>query len=322
MKFGKKKLAVAFGALLSAGMVSQASADVYGLSYLNVDNLVVTFNASGGSAGLYTFSTNQDAILNNVADPTSGAASCAGSFSGGFGNCSIPNPTLSGAAQNAPGSTSIRGNGDYTIFGSVGDYSNTEAEIVRAALTGDPSTQVTSISESNLNTGFGAQANTNAGSNTSLALTFAVVNGGTLAVAFNADIDVRTAVNGGDLGIAQAASGATLLLQKNGVTLASWAPTGTNSISTCAAGLTCTATETALSLNNTSASDGAANIVAGSGSYRIDISGLSSGSYTLAFNTTTSTDLFRVVPVPGTLLLMGTGLLLGARATRRNKAAK
>lgn len=320
MKYGKRKLAVAFGALLSVGMVGQASADVYGLSYLDIDNLAVTFNATSGGAGLYTFATNQDAILNNVEDPTSGAASCAGNF-GVFTSCSIANPTLSGKVQNAPGSTSVRGEGDYTIFGSVGDYSNAEAEVVSAVLTGDPTTHVQSISESNLDTGFGAQANTNAGSNTNLSLTFAVGPAGSLSVSFDAVIDVRTEVTGGDLGIAQAASGATLLLQKDGVTLASWAPTGTGTVTTCAPGLTCTAIEDALSLNNTSSSNGAPNVVAGSGSYSIDITGLTSGNYTLAFNTTTSADLFRVaVPVPGTLLLMGTGLLLGARATRRKAA--
>tara|TARA_R110002049_G_scaffold53223_17_gene149031 strand:- start:3549 stop:4508 length:960 start_codon:yes stop_codon:yes gene_type:complete len=318
MKFSKGKLAVVFSAALGLGLSGQASADVYGLSYLNVDKLGVTFNATSGSAGLYTFSSNQDAILNGVEDPTSGAANCAGSF-GVFTSCSIAPPTLSGKVQNAPpASAGVRGEGDYTVFGMAGDYSNAEAEVISAALTGDAFTHVTSISESNLDLGASAQSNTNAGSNTKLALTF-TGTGGTLSVAFEADINVHTEVTEGDLGIAQAASGATLVLQKDGVVIASWAPTGTNTVTTCDAGLTCTATETALSLNNTSSSDGAASIVAGSGSYKIDISGLSSGNYTLAFNTTTSTDLFRVVPIPSSLLLMGTGLLLGARATRRNK---
>jgi hypothetical protein len=320
MKFSKGKMAFAFSAVLSVGMVSHASADVYGLSYLDIDNLVLGFNAVGGGAGAYTFSTNQDAILNGVADGSSGAASCGGLF-GVVTSCAPGSPHLSGTVQNAPGGVVARGEGDYTKFGTVGDYANAEAEVLSATLLGDVSTHVESISESNLHNGTGAQSNTNLSSNTSLSLTFNVGSAGTLSVAFDAVIDVLTQVTGGDLGIAQANSGATLVLQKAGNTLASWAPTGTNTVTTCFAGLTCTATETALSLNNTSSSDGSANSVSGSGSYKIDISGLTSGSYTLAFGTTTSTNLIRFeqVPLPGTLLLMGTGLLLGARATRRKK---
>jgi hypothetical protein len=320
MRFSKKKLAVAFSAVLSVGMVSHASADVYGLSYLDIDNLAVTFNAIGGGVGAFTFSTGQDAVLNAVADGSSGAANCGGLF--GLGNtCAAGSPRLSGTVQNAPGSVVTRTEGDYTKFGMVGDYSNAEAEVLSATLLGDAVTHVDSISESNLRNGTGAQSSTNLSSNTSLNLTFNVGSGGLLSVAFDAVIDVFTEITGGDLGLAQANSGATLVLQGGGKTLASWAPTGTNTVTTCYAGLTCTATETNLSLNNTTSSDGSANSVSGSGSYKIDISGLTTGSYTLAFGTTTSTDLFRIqqVPLPGTLLLMGTGLLLGARATRRKK---
>ena len=57
----------------------------------------------------------------------------------------------------------------------------------------------------------------------------------------------------------------------------------------------------------------------GSGTYTLTVTGLVDGTdYTVAFGTSSSTNLVRV-PVPGTALLIGTGLLLGARATRRNK---
>lgn len=322
MKFGKRNLAAAFGAILGVGMAGQASADVYGLSYLDVDDLSIVFNAIGGGAGRYSFFTNQDAILNGTPDLSSGAANCNATFPA-TGLCSIASPTLSGTVQNAPpAGAGVRGENDYSFFGQVGNYSNAEAAVVEAFLTGDTKTHVESISESNLadDGGQSAQSNTNILSNTQLTLNFAGGVGGVLTVSFNATVDVQAEVTDGDSGLAGASSSASLTLQLGGVTLASWAPQGTGAVTTCALGLTCIATETGPSLNNTATSDGVANVVAGSGSYKIDISGLTNGTYTLLLSTTTSTDLIRDVPVPGTLLLVGTGLLLGARATRRRKS--
>ena len=246
MKFGKRKLAVAFGAILGVGMAGQASADVYGLSYLNVDDLLVVVNATGGGAGRYTFSSNQDAILNGTPDGVAGNAACNGNAATATTNCSIASPTLSGTVQNAPpAGAGVRGEGDYTIFGQVGNYSNAEAQVVEAVLTGDAKTHVESISESNLadNGGQSAQSNTNVISNTTLTLAFAGGVGGVMTVSFTADVNVQAEVSDGDLGLAGASSSASLTLQRGGLTLASWAPQGTGAITTCAIGLTCAATE-------------------------------------------------------------------------------
>jgi hypothetical protein len=321
MKLGKKKLAIALGAALSFGVAGQASADVYGLSTVEIDDLLVIFNLIDGGATSYTFSTNQDAILNGVPDLAPGNASCGGLFPSPT-SCLVGPPVLSGTVQNAPGGgVVVRGESDYTVYGQNGNYSTAESEITTATLVTGGTTSTNAISESNLDDATSAQANTVVQSNTLLELEFTVgVGGGSFSIDFNAIIDVLAEVSGGDLGLAQANSGLTVNLQQVGVTLASWAPSGTNTVTTCGAGLTCTATEAATSLNNTVTTGGLANQVSGGGAYSLDVTGLTEGGFTLALATTTSTDLTRFpVPVPGTLMLMGTGLLLGARATRRNK---
>jgi hypothetical protein len=321
MKLGKNKLAIALGATLGLGMAGHASADVYGLSSLQVNNLLVVFAPSSTGAGVFSFDTDQNASLNGVADPSDGSASCGGIFNV-VNDCGAGVPRLSGTVQNAPGGGLARGENDYTKYGTAAEYSNSEAAILTAALLLDGSTSTSAISESNLKTGLNAAANTNVSSNTLLSLDFTVSGQGTFNINFDAIIDVLAEVTAPSAGIAQANSSLSVtLVNAQGQTLVSWAPTGNESITTCQAGLVCDADEAALSLNNSNTSGGAANRVNGSGNYDLFVTGLLDGNYTLALNTTTSTSLRRinVVPVPGTLLLMGTGLLMGARALRRKQ---
>ena len=177
MKLSKNKLAIALGAALSFAIAGQASADVYGLSSLKVNNLQVGFGpvAAGTGARTFAFTTQQEAELNGVADPTNGNATCVGTFNVS-NNCpgagGALSPRLSGAVQNAPGSAVLRADNDYSVKGLGNQYSNAESAIITAALLGDPSTSTAAISESNLITGTSAAANTNVSSNTQLSLTF------------------------------------------------------------------------------------------------------------------------------------------------------
>ena len=181
-----------------------------------------------------------------------------------------------------------------------------------------------SISESNLVTGTKAFANTLVQSSTSLTMAFDIGATGTVSIQFLANIDVQADVNGGDAGLAQANSSVTVELRDaNNNVVARWTPDGNGGAlnpSNCGAGLTCTSTETGPDLNNSISSGGGLASNTGSGFFKLDVTGLASGGYTLALASNTSTQLIRSptqVPVPGTLLLLGSGLLLGARATRR-----
>jgi hypothetical protein len=319
MKPRINKLAAALATTLGLGFAGHASADVYGLGFLEIDNLSIEETAPGfGVPGGYTFNTNADAILNGNPDLSSGAANCGGVFGGGT-SCVAGDPVLSGTVQNAPGSTVARGENDYTIFGLGSQYSNSEAAIEDAVLLGDASTATKQIAESNLIGGESAQANTNVGSNTFIEFFFELTNDvGELTVSFDAIIDVLAQVTAPSEGLARASSSLSVnLTNAAGQTVLSWSPDGNGTVATCATGA-CVATETGPSLNNSVSSFGAPNQVAGTGNYELVISDLAAGEYTIALAATTSTDLIRFpVPVPGTLLLLGTGLMLGSRTLRR-----
>ncbi|MEZ5502042.1 MAG: EDSAP-1 family PEP-CTERM protein [Halioglobus sp.] len=328
MKAVTAKFAGLAGAAIGLVMSTQASADVYGLSYLDIDNLAVIFtNVESGGPGLFTFETDQNARLNNVSDPSDGAASCSGVFPSA-GDCPYVVPVLSGTAQNAPGGGLVRAENDYQKFGQTAEYSNTEAAIIDSTLVaaangGSAPTSTEQIAESNLQSGTQASASTVVQSNTSLSFDFTAGPGGTFIVQFDAALDVKSEVTGADVGfgLAQANSSVSVLLQSNGQAQASWVP-GSGSIF-CGTGLTCTVTETALNLTNSTSTGGAANRAAGNGSYRLLVTGLQDGqNYNLALAATTSTNLARVnqppppekIPAlpPGVLLLLGCGLLTTA----------
>ena len=323
MKTRFNKLAIALAGTLGLGFAGQASADVYGLGFLQVDNLTIEETSPGGFGipGLYTFNTNADAILNGVPDLSSGAANCGGDALGST-SCTGVAPVLSGTVQNAPNGDVTRLENDYTIFGTGSQYSNAEAAIDDAVLTGGVATDTRQIAESNIVGGITAQANTNVGSNTFLEFNFTVTGGiGELTIDFDAIVDVKAEVTDPSQGIARASSSLSVDIANSlGQTVLLWSPTGNNTVTTCGTG-NCVATETGPSLNNSVSSFGTpATRINGNGTYTLVIGNLAEGDYTIALAGTTSTDLFRQpVPVPSTLLLMGAGLLLGSRTLRRKK---
>lgn len=336
MKNTKIRKGLGLAVALTAGLVvsGQASADVYGLGYLDISDLHISFpNALPGSTPTtYLFGTAAEGTLNGADDPTSGSATCGGVFGVG-GTCGAAGAgnVLSGAAQNAPGATGgiVRGNDDYTFYGTGNQYSNAEAAIIDAQLVGDASTHAAGISESNLVSNGSAQASTTVNSTTTLVLFFTIPDGmddGGFVITFDAIWNAVANVTGGDLGLSQGNTGLQVALGivSGGTTtdVAKWTPDGNEVATTCVAGLTCVADE-AGSLNNAASSSGGLNDLSGSGAFSFSVSGLASGTYSLALNMTTSTLLgrFTPTPIPGTLLLMGIGLLAGTGVSRRRKLA-
>lgn len=323
-----KSLAVAIASVATLGLSSQAAADVYGAGLLEINNLQIELaNVAGGGVGQYTFNVGATAGLNapgvGATDQCTGnGALDPGSTCGGAGAGEVLGvPVVNAAGSEAP----LRTDGDFSLFGSPGQqYSNAESSIIDAQLVGDAATATAQVAESNLTSGTEAGASTNVSSNTSLTLEFTLEDNGGLAISFDAVWAAIADINGDSEGSAFGSTSAEFTLRSSNGTFITWIVDGVANNVICVPGtVTCTESE-AGSLNNiaNTSENGDKVDLSGSGLFSLAIEGLAAGTYNLGLAAETQTIVAQrfEMPVPGTLLLMGAGLLAGAGVSRRKKA--
>lgn len=339
MNIKQSSLATAVTAALAMGVAGQAAASVYAGSSLDIVGMTLLVTEDGTTASAnaeitsFEFTATNTATLNGVSSPVQ-SASCGGApGAGGTTNtCNADEPRLDPLAANAPGSTIIRSNNDFSLFGPGAEqYSNSDSVIQTSQLTLDPSTNTSQIAESEIQTGTSANSNAEITSTTGFLFEF-VVTGDTdnqLILSFEADpylmveIDQLNFLNGS----AQANINATFSLtsEETGDQI-TWSPQGTAandcSVDLGLVGVTCVEDADGADLNrNLSVSSNPSSITIDSAlsAFGITISGLTNGTWSLAFNALTSTSVRQAqVPEPGVLALMGIGLLgLGMSARRR-----
>ena len=332
MSLSKKGFALALSAALGGGFVTSASADVYSRSQLAVQGLNISYFNFGEDSvvqpafpaeSIFTFNTQANAKLDNI--PESAAnESCFGVRTQGnlFGSCVEQIPVLSGDAANASAaSANQRGESDYSFFGADGtDYSNAESEITTAFLVDFQNpTGTEQIAETNLVNSKNGSGGTVVQSTTELGITFALGENATFVLEFEAEVDALAEVTGASQGVSQSNVNVSVSLSDGqGTVFGEWIPRSTDSQNfTCLTGLDCDES-TPFSLNSTLTSSGAPSALQDTGDFRFTIAGLESGIYVLGLAAKTSTQAINI-PAPGSLLLMGIGLLAAGSLRRVRK---
>jgi hypothetical protein len=278
----------------------------------------------------FNFNTTNTAFLNDIGGATS--ASCSGTPASNSCNSSGVGPALDAPVYNAPGSAPLQGNNTFDKFGPGTDqYSHADSVIYTAELVnlGSP-TNTEQLAQSEIQTASSANSNATLSSGTQLEMVI-IITGGTITLDLDflaysyLESDVNL-LNG--VGISQSDVNVQFQLSSSdgGDTLIFWNPQG-SAANNCLSGGSevCTETADGGDLNNQVNAGGSLDnetvfFAGGDEAFGITVEGLTAGKYTLTLSGVTKTNLSRSVPVPGTLMLLGLGLL-GMFGARKKLAA-
>ena len=373
MKRKNTILAAAIAATLAAGLSGHAAASIYARSYLKIDNLSILISADGGAtpggAAIRSFNfgiTNSADLNGNLVSDSAACSGVPGTPSASTNNCNprtntgepTPNTRLDALAVNGGGSVPTRTNNDFTFFGAGnGEYSNADGVIYSAQLTGDASTSVEQIVESELQDGFSAQSSSVIKSTTGLTFTFTVQDDNSfIRISFDAlagimaqvDADCIDPKNCTFLADANAARSVEFRLTDDTITsigdanvVFQWRPNGEAATGT-GIGLGAVKVQeldpfdlqadyqvSTLPCSNDGNPDPGDCASLGftgtnNGFYLLEVSNLKAGQYTLGLTSDMSTILSQSktsIPEPATLALLGMGLAGMGFASRRRKQA-
>ena len=244
MNIRKTALSAAIAALVSVGMISQASAYTSAGSKVEYDNLEIQiFDGATdifGSVNNFNFvTTNTTTLTSTIAD----SDSCAGVPAGN--TCNATSPRLDSDLQLQGTSTHTENNFDLDGPNAGGEYSYSDSAILTAQLTGDAQTSAGLIAETELLTTGGGNSSSTLQSTTGFTFQFAITDSGTFTLEFDANPQAYAESDnpGSILAIAESSIAMNVLLSQDsgGTGNASWAPDGdaTNGCTGEGGGVTC-----------------------------------------------------------------------------------